>query len=91
LAARSRCLGGFGWNELSRLVLDILRTAAGEPIGIEEIARRVTAAKGFDPADAGLRAAIRQTLRAIITRLHKQGVIAGISGGRGSRWKLAGL
>jgi hypothetical protein len=50
----------------------------------------VTAAKGFDPADAALRAAIRQRLRAIITRLHKQGEITGTSGGRGSKWKLAG-
>jgi hypothetical protein len=79
----------FGRNELSRLVLGILRTADGEPIGIEEIAGRVTEAKGFDSADVGLRAAIRQRLRAIITRLHKQGVIEGISGGRGSKWKLA--
>jgi hypothetical protein len=59
----------FGRNELSRLVLGILRTAAGEPIGIAEIARRVTAAKGFNPADTTLRAAIRQRLRAILTRL----------------------
>jgi hypothetical protein len=75
-------------NELSRLVLATLRTAAGEPIGIEEIGRRVILAKGFDASDATLRAAIRQRLRAILTRLHKQGVIEGVSGGRGSKWKL---
>lgn len=78
-------------NELSRLVLATLRTAAGEPIGIEEIGRRVILAKGFDASDPALRAAIRQRLRAILTRLHKQGVIEGVSGGRGSRWKLAGI
>ena len=80
----------FGRNELSRLVLGILRTAAGEPIGIEEISRRVVIAKGFDPEDASLRGSIRQGVRPIITRLHKQGEIEGISGGRGSKWKLAG-
>jgi hypothetical protein len=86
--SRYRRSPSFGRNELSRLVLGILRIAADEPIGIEEIARWVTAAKGFVAADAGLRAAIRQRLRAIITRLHKQGVIEGTSGGRGSKWKL---
>ena len=78
----------FGRNELSRLVLATLRTAAGEPIGIDEISRRVTAAKGFDANDAVLHAAIRQRLRAIIARLHKQGEVEGVSGGRGSKWKL---
>lgn len=80
----------FGHNELSRRVLDTLRTAAGDPIGIEEISCQIATAKGFDPADEHLRAGIRQRLRAVLTRLHKQGVIEGAGGGRGSRWKLAG-
>lgn len=79
----------FGRNELSRLVLATLRTAA-EPIGIEEISRRVVIAKGFDPGDASLHGAIRESLRPIITRLHKQGTIEGVGGGRASKWKLAG-
>jgi hypothetical protein len=79
----------FGRNELSRLVLATLRTAAGEPIGIEEISRRVTTAKGLDAGDAMLRASIRQRLRTILTRLRKQGVIEAVSSGRGSKWKLA--
>jgi hypothetical protein len=33
--------------------------------------------------------AIRQSIRPIITRLHKQGAIEGISCGRGSNWQLA--
>jgi hypothetical protein len=78
----------FGHNEASRLVLATLRTAV-EPIGIEEIARRVVVAKGFDPGDASLRAAIREGIRPIITRLHKQGIVEVTSGGRGSKWKLA--
>jgi hypothetical protein len=71
-------------------VLTTLRTAAGEPIGIEEISRRVIMAKGFEASDEAFRAAIRQRLRAILTRLHKQGVIEGINGGRANKWKLAG-
>jgi hypothetical protein len=88
-AKRDRRLSQFGRNELSRLVMATLRTAAGEPIGIEEITRRVMLAKGFDASDAPLHAGIRQRLRAILTRLRRQGVIEAVSGGRGSRWKLA--
>ena len=87
---RYRRLAHFDRNELSRLVLTTLRTATGEPIGIEEISRRVITAKGFEATDEIFRAAIRQRLRAILMRLHKQGVIEGIGGGRGSKWKLAG-
>jgi hypothetical protein len=86
---RYRRLAHFDRNELSRLVLATLRTAAGEPVGIEEISRRVIVAKGFAASDAAFRAAIRQRLRAILTRLHKQGVIEGIGSGRGSSWTLA--
>jgi hypothetical protein len=60
----------FGHNEALRLVLATLRNAV-EPIGIEEIARRVMLAKGFDPRDVSLRAAIREGIRPIITRLRK--------------------
>jgi hypothetical protein len=75
-------------NELSRLVLATLRTAAGEPISIDEIGRRVILAKGFDASDGALRAAVWQRLRAIVTQLRRQGVIEGVGGGRGSKWKL---
>ena len=47
-------------------------------------------ARAFDATDEILRAEIRQRLRIILTRLHKQSVIEVISGGRGSKWKLAG-
>ena len=80
----------FGRNELSRLVLATLRAAAGQPLGIEEISRRVIVVKRFDPGDANLRAAVQWRVRAVLTRLHKQGEITGISGRRGSKWKLAG-
>ena len=46
-------------------------------------------AKGFDPGDDDLRTAIRERIRPIITRLHKQGMIE--SGGCGSKWKPADI
>src|SRR6202047_965947 len=41
----------FARNELSRLCLGVLRTAASEMLSTDEIAARVIAAKGFDVAD----------------------------------------
>jgi hypothetical protein len=38
----------FARNELSRLYLGVLRTAAGELLSTDDIAGRVIAAKGFD-------------------------------------------
>src|ERR1700757_5338349 len=38
----------FARNELSRLCLPVLRTAAGDLVSTEEIAGRVIASKGFD-------------------------------------------
>jgi hypothetical protein len=49
----------FTRNELSRLCLGVLRTAAGELLSTDDIAGRVIADKGFDMGDAILRAAIR--------------------------------
>jgi hypothetical protein len=46
----------FGHNELSRRILDTLRTAAGDPIGIEEISWRIATAK--DRWAEGLRSLI---------------------------------
>jgi hypothetical protein len=48
----------FGRNELSRLILAALRTAA-EPLSVNDLAERAMTEKGFDLADAILRAAIR--------------------------------
>jgi hypothetical protein len=42
----------FARNELSRLCLGVLRTAADELLSADEIARRVIAAKGFGIGDA---------------------------------------
>src|SRR5207244_10116714 len=58
----------FARNELSRLCLGVLRTAAGEPLSTDEIAGRVIVAKGFDAGDAILGAAIRGQVGSTIKR-----------------------
>ena len=76
-------------NELSRLCLGVLRTAAGELLSTDDIAGRGIAAKSFDPGDVILRAAIREQVGSTIKRLHRQGAINNIGAGRASRWKVA--
>ena len=78
----------FARNELSRLCLGVLRTAAGELLSTDEIAGRVIAAKRFDAGDAILRAAIREQVGSTVKRLHRQGAIENIGAGRASKWKL---
>jgi hypothetical protein len=81
----------FARNELSRLCLGVLRTAAGELLSTDDIAGRVIAAKGFDSGDSILRAAIREQVGSTVKRLHRQGAIENIGAGRASKWKLAGV
>ena len=59
----------FARNELSRLCLGVLRTAAGELLSTDDIAGRVIAAKGFDAGDAILRTGA-STRRVIFCRKH---------------------
>jgi hypothetical protein len=80
----------FARNELSRLCLGVLRTAAGEPLSTDDIAVQVIAAKGFDAGDAILRAAIREQVGSTVKRLHRNGSIENTGAGRASKWKLAG-
>ena len=77
----------FARNELSRLCLGVLRTAA-EPMSTDEIAGRVIATKGFDAGDTILRAAIRDQIGDIVKRLHRRGEVESIGRGRATRWKL---
>src|SRR6267143_1410855 len=72
----------FARNELSRLCLGVLRTAAGELLSTDDIAGQVIAAKGFDTEDAILRAAIREQVGSIAKRLHQSGEIENIGAGR---------
>jgi hypothetical protein len=81
----------FARNELSRLCLGVLRTAAGELLSTDEVAGRVIAAKTFDTGDAILRAAIREQVGSIVKRLHRNGAAENIGAGRASKWKLTGL
>jgi hypothetical protein len=78
----------FARNELSRLCLGVLRTAAGELLSTDEIAGRVIAGKDFDIGDTILRAAIRQQVGSTVKRLHRNGAIENIGAGRASKWKL---
>jgi hypothetical protein len=80
----------FARNELSRLCLSVLRTAAGALLSTDDIAGRVIAGKGFDTGDAILRAAIREQVGSIVKRLHRNGDAENIGAGRASKWKLAG-
>jgi hypothetical protein len=78
----------FARNELSRLCLGVLRTAAGELLSTDDITGRVIATKGFDLADAILRAAIREQVGSTVKRLHRNGAIENIGAGRASKWRL---
>ena len=79
----------FARNELSRLCLGVLRTAAGELLSTDDIAGRVIAAKGFDAGDAILRAAIREQVGSTVKRLLRHDTIENIGAGRASKWKIA--
>ena len=78
----------FARNELSRLCLGVLRTAAGELLSTDDITGRVIAAKGFDAGDAILRAAIREQVGSTVKRLNREGAIDNIGAGRASKWRL---
>jgi hypothetical protein len=80
----------FARNELSRLCLGVLCTAGDELLNTDDIAGRVIAVKGFDQADAILRAAIREQVGSTVKRLHRSGATENIGAGRASKWKLAG-
>src|SRR3954470_6931452 len=62
----------FARNELSRLCMDTLRQAAGEPLTAEEITIRIMNAKGLEAGDARLRATIRVQAGDVLKRLHRQ-------------------
>ena len=79
----------FARNELSRLCLGVLRTAAGELLSTDDIAGRVIAAKGFDAGDAILHVAVREQVGSTVKRLHREGAIDNIGAGRASKWRLA--
>jgi hypothetical protein len=77
----------FARNELTRLCLNVLRTA-DELLSTEDITNRVIATKGFDQGDQLLRKAIREQVGSTVKRLHRHNAIRNISAGRGSKWTL---
>jgi hypothetical protein len=79
----------FARNELSRLILGVLRTASGEPMTVDFIAGRVIVAKEFDASDRILRAAIADQMGSVLNRLRHRSVVDRIGAGTGSKWKLA--
>ena len=78
----------FARNELSRLCLETLRLAAGEPLTAEEITIRIMTAKGLEARDARLRAAIRVQAGSVLKRLHRQKIAAPSGKGVGATWRL---
>jgi hypothetical protein len=79
----------FGRNELSRLCMDILRQAAGEPMTAEEITLRIIAAKSFDARDVRLRATARVQVGAVLKRLSRKQIAAPSGKGVGATWRLS--
>jgi hypothetical protein len=80
----------FACNEFSRLVLDTLRKADGKPLSGDEIINQVLAAKGFEAADAVMRAALRKQAVTMLRAHRKRGMIEQTGLGRGVRWKMSG-
>jgi hypothetical protein len=78
----------FARNELARLCMDVLRDRH-TLITADEIAALVIAAKGFEAADATLRASIRDQLLTVLRAARKRGTVEQMGLGRGVRWKLA--
>ena len=70
----------------SRYALDILRTA-NEPMRPTDLAVRVMAMQGFDPADYKLRRGIMIDLVVVLSRLAEQGVV--VASGKPRRWAAA--
>jgi hypothetical protein len=79
----------FARNELSRLILGVLREANGKLIATDEIASQVLAAKGYDAADAIMRGAVRKQALTILRAYRKRGTVEQTGLGRGLRWRLS--
>jgi hypothetical protein len=78
----------FGYRELTRLCLDILREAGG-PLTLDSTIDRVMATKGF-PDDGRLRRRIYEITRASLLRLERRGTVRRILDQPDMWWELAG-
>lgn len=79
----------FARNELSRLCMEMLRLAAGEPLTAEEITLRIMTAKGLDARDARLRATARVQVGAVLKRLNRKQIATPSGKGVGASWLLS--
>jgi hypothetical protein len=78
----------FGRNELSRICMDTLRQARGEPLSAEEITLRIMTTKGLDARDARLRTTARVQIGAGLKRLSRKQIAAPSGKGIGATWRL---
>jgi hypothetical protein len=78
----------FGYRELTRLVIDVLREA-GKPVSLAYVVDRVVAVKGFE-ADARLRRHIGDTARASLIRMERAGKARRVLEEPETWWELVG-
>jgi hypothetical protein len=78
----------FGHNELSRLCMDTLRRARGEPITAKEITIWIMTAKNLEMRDESLFAAVRVQVGAVLKRLNRKQIAAPSGKGVGATWRL---
>jgi hypothetical protein len=76
----------FARGELSRLCLDTLRKADGQPVSAGEIATAAVAAKGL-PVEVGT---MTEAVLTVLRRLAKRGTVVRQGTSRNARWVLAG-
>jgi hypothetical protein len=79
----------FARNELSRLVMDALRTTNQALTTTDEIAVSVIEAKGFDAADTALRKSIGEQCLALLRSYRKRGTVEqiGLGGECAGNWR----
>ncbi len=81
----------FRSGELPRCALDALRGAGPAGLTASEIAARIMAAKGMDPADGECRAVVRRGVTGCLRRRGRTGLIEAVPGQDGGavRWRVA--
>jgi hypothetical protein len=75
----------FAHNELSRLVMDALRLAAG-PLTAANIATAVMRAKGVAPDDAAFKEIVTERALVVLRGLAKRGEIVRVGTSRNAQW-----
>jgi hypothetical protein len=81
----------FGHNELSRLCLNTLRIAGGEPLTSKEITIRIMTAKNLEMRDESLFAAVRVQVGSVLKRLNRKQIAVPSGKGVGATWRLLSI